>query len=164
MCAKAALVISVFGEACIGFHLACKYQQCGARLDGAMPSAGLLFAAIDLDHQALMCGITRAFPGIALIGCSTDGESSSELGFREDSATLILFVSDTIDITSGVGRGLNEDMGDAIRSAVAAARAETDKPARLCIATPEGMTTEGHSLTATLQHAVGHDIPLAYCS
>jgi hypothetical protein len=134
-------------------------QQCGAKLDGAVPRAGLLFAAIDFDHEALLCGITRAFPGIALIGCTTDGEFSSELGFREDSATLILFVSDTIDITSGVGRALRGDVVGACRSAVEAALAKTDKPPRLCIATPEGITVDGHSVTATLQHAIGHDIP-----
>jgi hypothetical protein len=135
-------------------------QQCRARLDGTVPSAGLLFAAIDFDHQVLLCEITRAFPGMALIGCTTDGEISSELGFREDSATLILFASDTVDITSGVGRELSADVAEACRVAIEAAKAKTDKPPRLCIATPEGMTAEGHSVTATLQHAVGHDIPL----
>ena len=135
-------------------------DQCGAKLDGTVPSAGLLFAAIDFDHQALLCAITRRFPGMALIGCSTDGEISSELGFREDSATLILFSSDTVDITAGVGRGLSADVAEACRTAVEAAKAKTDKPPRLCIATPEGMTAEGHSVTATLQRAVGQDIPL----
>jgi hypothetical protein len=135
-------------------------QQCRAKLDGAVPRAGLLFAAIDFDHHALLCGITQAFPGIELVGCTTDGELSSELGFREDSATLILFASDTVDIAAGVGRGLSGDVAAACRAAVEAAQAKTDKPLRLCIATPEGMTAEGHSVTATLQQAVGHDIPL----
>jgi len=135
-------------------------EQCRAGLDGAVPRAGLLFAAIDFDHQALLCEITRAFPEMALIGCTTDGEISSELGFREDSATLILFVSDTIDITSGVGRGVSTDAAQACRSAVEAAQAKTDKPARLCLATPEGLTIDGHLVTATLQHAVGPDIPM----
>jgi hypothetical protein len=135
-------------------------QQCKSRLDGTVPQAGLLFAAIDFDHQTLLCEITRTFPGMELIGCTTDGEISSELGFREDSATLILFASDTVDITAGVGRGLSGDVAGACRSAVEAAKAKTDKPPRLCIATPEGLSAEGHSVTATLQHAVGHDIPL----
>jgi hypothetical protein len=135
-------------------------RQCRAGLDGAVPNAGLLFAAIDLDHEALVCAVTRAFPGIALIGCTTDGEISSELGFREDSTTLMLLVSDTIDITSGVGRGLGTDAAGACRAAVDAARAKTDKPPRLCLATPEGITADGHLVTATLQHAVGPNIPL----
>ena len=135
-------------------------RQCRARLDGAVPIAGLLFAAIDFDHQALLCAITRAFPGMELIGCTTDGELSSELGFREDSATLILFASDSVHITAGVGRGLSGDVAAACRSAVEAAKAKTDKAPRLCIATPEGMTAEGHAVTVTLQQAVGHDIPV----
>jgi hypothetical protein len=135
-------------------------QQCGAGPAAGPPRAGLLFAAIDFDHQALLCAVMRAFPGLALIGCTTDGEISSRLGFREDSATLILFSSDTVDITSGLGRGLSGDVEGACRAAVEAAVAKTDKPPRLCITTPEGMTAEGHSVTATLQHALGHEIPL----
>jgi hypothetical protein len=135
-------------------------QQCKGGLNGTVPRAGLLFAAIDFDHQTLLCEITRTFPGMELIGCTTDGEISSELGFREDSATLILFGSNTVDMTAGVGRDLSGDVEGACRSAIEAAKMKTDKPPRLCIATPEGLTADGHSVTATLQHAVGHDIPL----
>jgi hypothetical protein len=135
-------------------------EQCKGKLDGSIPNAGLLFAAIDFDHQTLLSEIHRAFPGMELIGCTTDGELSSELGFCEDSATLILFTSDTVDIKAGVGRGLSGDVAGACRSATEAAKAKTDKPPRLCIATPEGMTAEGHSITGTLQQIVGQQIPL----
>jgi hypothetical protein len=135
-------------------------QQCKGRLNGTVPSAGLLFAAIDFDHQGLLCGITRAFPEIELIGCTTDGELSSELGFREDSVTLILLASDTVDIRAGIGRSLSVDLAAACRSAVEIAKAKTDKPLRLCIAMPDGMTADGHSVTATLQQVAGPEIPL----
>jgi len=135
-------------------------QQCKGRLNGAVPSAGLLFAAIDFDHEGLLCGITRAFPGMELIGCTTDGELSSELGFREDSVTLILLVSDTVDIKAGIGRGLSVDLAGACRSAVETAKAKTDKPLRLCMAMPDGMTADGHSVTAMLQQVAGPEIPL----
>src|SRR6185295_5884362 len=125
--------------------------QCCARLNGAAPTAGLLFAAIDFDHQVLLDEINRQHPGLPLTGCTTDGEISSELGFREDSVTLILFASDTVDITAGLGRGLSTDVAGACRSAIDAATAKTGKRTRLCIATPEGLTAEGHSVTATLQ-------------
>jgi hypothetical protein len=62
-------------------------QQCGARLGSTSPRAGLLFAGIDFDHQLILDAINRRYPHIELIGCTTDGEVSSELGFREDSAT-----------------------------------------------------------------------------
>ena len=55
-------------------------QQCRGRLAGSAPKAGLLFAAIDFDHQTMLCDITQAFPGMALIGCSTDGEISRSWG------------------------------------------------------------------------------------
>jgi hypothetical protein len=147
-------------EADAGEAVAEIVQQCTAGLNGTAPSAGLLFAAIDFDHEALLREVARAYPGMALIGCTTDGEISSELGFREDSVTLIVFVSDTIDITAGVGRNLRADVAAACRSAVDVAQATTDKRPRLCIATPEGITVDGHSVTATLQHAIGREIPL----
>jgi hypothetical protein len=133
---------------------------CKTGLGGAVPTAGLLFAAIDFDHQVLVDEINRQHPGIELIGCTTDGEISSELGFREDSVTLILFASDTVDITAGLGRGLSTDVAAACRAAVDTAKAGTSKPARLCIATPEGLTAEGHSVTATLQEAIGLETPI----
>ena len=130
-------------------------EQCRARLGSTPARAGLLFAAIDFDHQVLLDAITRRYQGIQLIGCTTDGEISSELGFREDSATLILFASDTVDITAGLGRGLSRDVAGACRSAIDAAKAKTVKPPSLCLTTPEGLTAEGYSVTATLQHVVG---------
>jgi hypothetical protein len=134
--------------------------QCRERLNGTTPTAGLLFAAIDFDHQALLDLINRQLPNMELIGCTTDGEISSELGFREDSVSLILFASDTVDITAGLGRGLSTDVAGACRSAIDAAKAKTGKPPRLCIATPEGLTAEGHSVTATLQETVGRATPI----
>ena len=135
-------------------------EQCGRRLGGTPPRAGLLFAAIDFDHQALLCDIGRRFPGIELIGCTTDGEISSDLGFREDSATLMLFASDTVDIAAGVGRDLSKDVAGACRSAIEMAKAKTAKPPRLCIATPEGLTAEGQAVTVALQESVGSEIPV----
>jgi hypothetical protein len=134
--------------------------QCRARLKGTAPTAGLLFAAIDFDHQVLLDEITRQLPGLELIGCTTDGEVSSELGFREDSVTLILFASDTVDIAAGIGRGLSTDVAGACRAAIDGAKAKSAKPPRICIATPEGLTAEGHFVTATLQEAIGAATPI----
>jgi hypothetical protein len=133
--------------------------QCRSKLGDTKPQAGLLFAAMDLDHQQLLDEIGDALPGIDLIGCTTDGELSSE-GFGQDSVTLMLFASDTADITSGVGRGVGEDVGRACRAACQEARAKTTKTTRLCLATPEGLTAEGQSMTNTLQEVLGREIPI----
>ncbi|PMB27488.1 hypothetical protein CEN47_14995, partial [Fischerella thermalis CCMEE 5319] len=65
-------------------------EQCLNQLAGAIPQAGMLFAAIDFDHALILKHINQVFPGIDLIGCTTDGEISSTLGFQQDSLTLIL--------------------------------------------------------------------------
>ena len=134
--------------------------QCRQRLNGTIPTAGLLFAAIDYDHHLLLDEINRQLPDLELIGCTTDGEISSDLGFREDSVTLILFASDTVDITAGIGRGLSTDVAGACRAAIDAAKAKTAKPPTLCLATPDGLTAEGHSVTATLQETIGAGTPI----
>ncbi|MBW4443009.1 MAG: hypothetical protein KME10_17565 [Plectolyngbya sp. WJT66-NPBG17] len=43
--------------------------QCKTALDGFMPQAGLLFAAIDFDHALMLQAINQAFPNLELIGC-----------------------------------------------------------------------------------------------
>ena len=135
-------------------------DRCISQLGSAPPKAGLLFAAIDFDHQALLDQIDRRLPGLELIGCTTDGELSSEMGFREDSATLILFASDTVDLTTGVGLEISRDLAGACRSATEQAQAKTVKRPRLYVTSPEGLTAEGHILTKTLQAAVGPDVPI----
>jgi hypothetical protein len=69
-------------------------EQCRGELGERVPQAGILFCTFDLEHEKLVQGIDDAWPGIALIGCTTAGEASSRLGFRDDSAALILLGSD----------------------------------------------------------------------
>ena len=78
-------------------------QQSKDSLQGNNPQAGILFAAIDFDHSLILENINQAFPGIELIGGTTDGEISSLLEFQQDSITLMLFCSDEIETLAGVG-------------------------------------------------------------
>lgn len=135
-------------------------QQCDAALEGKAPQAGLLFAGIDFEHQELLDAVSDAWPGIELIGCTTDGELSSCLGFRDDSISLLLFASDSIDFTSGLGRGLSDDVKVACTQAVEQARAKTELEPRLCITTPEGLTVSGQKTVEALHSALGHDVDL----
>jgi hypothetical protein len=135
-------------------------ERCRTKLGSRPARAGLLFAAIDVDHQVLLDAIHQRHPDLELIGCTTDGEVSSELGFCEDSATLMLFASDTVDITAGVGHGLSRDVAGACREAVQQSKAKTRKPVRLCLSAPEGLTAEGQLITTTLQNELGLDVPI----
>src|SRR6478672_4400909 len=77
-------------------------EQSAEALAGRTPQAALLFAAIDVDHEAVLADLVAKWPGLQVIGCSTDGEVSSLRGFCEDSVSLILFGSDTVKITAGL--------------------------------------------------------------
>ncbi len=135
-------------------------EQCRAALAGRVPQAGLLYCTIELEHEALVQAIDEAWPGIALIGCTTDGEFTSRLGFREESAALVLLGSDTVDITAGLGRNVSKDIGGACAQAIAMASAKTDKPPGLCITLPESLTTSAQQIVESLRQALGPDVPL----
>ncbi|AFY36423.1 FIST signal transduction protein [Calothrix sp. PCC 7507] len=140
-------------------------DQCNKALADNIPQAGLLFAAIDFEHSLILQIINQVFPELELIGCTTDGEMSSILGFQQDSLTLMLFCSDTIEIHAGVGYDTKEN---AYASAVCAVEQATQKsslPTKLCITLPasyleDGTTTSGEDILSGLQLALGSQIPV----
>ncbi|MGB6298487.1 MAG: FIST N-terminal domain-containing protein [Rivularia sp. (in: cyanobacteria)] len=134
-------------------------EQCQISLAGEMPAAGVLFAAIDFEHSLLLQEINRAFPGIELIGCTTDAEISSVLEFEQDSLTLMLFCSDEVEIRAGVGRGLSKDAVIATKQAVDEAKGNL-KPHQLCLATPESLTTDTTLILEGLKLALGENFPI----
>jgi hypothetical protein len=84
-------------------------NECIDSLAGITPQAGVLFTAIDFEHELILKKIQDAFPGIALIGGTTNGEISSKLEFQQDSLTLMLFASNHIEIRAGLGRNASQD-------------------------------------------------------
>ena len=62
--------------------------------------------------------VLESLPGISLIGCTTAGDFSASYGFSDDSITLILFCSVTIEIRAGIGLNVSRDHKDAVRSSV----------------------------------------------
>ena len=135
-------------------------EQCREDLGGRSPQAGILFCSIDLEHEQLVEGIDDAWPGIALIGCTTDGEFSSRLGFRDDSAALILLGSDSVSITAGLGRDVSKDVGAACSQAVAMASATITKSPALCITLPESLTTSAQQIVKSLRQNLDSNVPV----
>lgn len=99
-------------------------DQITASLGGVKPQAGIIFCALDFDHVFILSAIRSAFTGIELAGCTTDGEFSSVLGFTEDSLTLMVFVSDTVEIKAGVGKEASRLGEEAGRQAAMTARSK----------------------------------------
>lgn len=116
-------------------------QQCTNYLAGDIPKAGIIFAAIDFEHSLILQQIHQAFPGIELIGGTTDGEISSVLEFQQDSITLMLFCSDEVEIHAGVGRKVSGDPVTVTKQAVEQAKAKSTAAPKLCLTHPESLTT-----------------------
>lgn len=135
-------------------------EQCNKQLTGNKPQAGILFCAVDYDYKLILKEISEAYGEIELIGCTTDGEISSELGFVEDSVTLTLFCSDTIEIKAGVGRKASGDFCQTAKEAIDQARAKLTGPPAFCITTPESITINAVEMLKCLQQHLGSSIPI----
>jgi hypothetical protein len=131
-------------------------EQCIQSLDGVMPQAGILFAAIDFDHSLILQRINETFPNIELIGGTTDGEVSSVLEFQQDSITLMLFCSDEIEIRAAIGRNVSEDPIEISRKSVEVAQQKLLLPVKFCIAMTESLTTSSVSIVRGLEIALGN--------
>ena len=135
-------------------------EQCQQSLSGASPQAGILFAAIDFEHTLILNQIHETYPGIELIGGTTDGEMSSILGFEQDSLTLMLFCSDNITIRAGIGRDISQDLNCAIQTAIVQATTGHTEPIKLCIALPESLSTSAVLILDSLNQALGGKVPI----
>jgi hypothetical protein len=129
--------------------------QCQKTLDGIVPQAGILFAAIAFDHALLLNYINEKFPNIELIGGTTDGELSSVLEFQQDSLTLMLLCSDEIEFRAAVGRNVSQDPVAIAHQTVETAKNLLQTAPQLCITTPESLTTSSTSILKGLTLGMG---------
>jgi hypothetical protein len=134
--------------------------QCQQGLAGEIPQAGILLAAIDFDYPLILAQIQETFPGLQLVGCSTNGEISSVSGFQEDSLTLMVFSSDQVTIRAGLGRGLSKNIDTAVQEAIDMASIGLPTPPKLCFAFPEGLCSDTSTIVQTLQQKLGQQIPI----
>ena len=123
-------------------------------LGASLPRVAMLFAGIDHDFAIVLEQINAQWPGIALIGCTTDGEMSSHILFAEDSLALVLLSGDDFHAVSGVARSVSTDVAGSIRASAHDAvqrlagtgggdrRGDGGAP-RLCITMPDGLTVSG---------------------
>jgi len=135
-------------------------EQCTTALGDRTPQAGLMFAGHEMDHAVLLGGVCDAWPGIELIGCTTDGEISSRLGFRQDSVVLVLFGSDVIEFAAGIAQGLGGDVMDACSRAIDMARRTVTQEPTICLALPESLTASGQAVVEALSDLLGGDVPV----
>ena len=135
-------------------------EQCQKDLDGLKAQAGMLYASIDHEFEVLIDKINEAHPDIELIGCTTDGEMSSVMGFKEDSVNLILFYSDEIDIKAGVADSVSENFRYNISEAVKKTLDLSEKEDRICILNPVSLNVSGAVIVNEFKRILGSNFPI----
>jgi hypothetical protein len=70
-----------------------------------------VFGAISYDQQKLMDGIAAAAPGVSVVGCTTDGEISTQ-GLSLNSVVVMALASDTIRFHLSCVENLSKDSYD----------------------------------------------------
>ncbi|MBW4517646.1 MAG: FIST C-terminal domain-containing protein [Timaviella obliquedivisa GSE-PSE-MK23-08B] len=135
-------------------------HECSHSLAGMTPQAGILFTAIDFDHKLILQEIQQTFPGIELIGGTTNGEISSVLEFQQDSLMLMLFASDTVEMRAGVGQNVSQNPIHAAQQAIAQARGNSTDQPKLCLTFPESLTSSGVVIVESLKQILGEDVPI----
>src|SRR5436190_23393025 len=135
-------------------------------LGASLPRVAMLFAGIDHDFAIVLEQINAQWPGIALIGCTTDGEMSSHILFAEDSLALVLLSGDDFHAVSGVARSVSTDVVGSIRGSAndavhrLAGKGGNGGAPSLCITMPDGLTVSGSAALNALRAALGDAVPI----
>ncbi|KQB97100.1 hypothetical protein AL073_08540 [Loktanella sp. 1ANDIMAR09] len=129
-------------------------------LDGHVPKAALVYAAVDQDLSVIGTTLRTRYPDILVAGGTTDGEIAGGEGFLEDSLVIMLFASDSLEFSVGIGRNAIAEPAQSTADAVAMARAGSDMDINLGIAMLEGLGTNIHDLVGGLQNALGAGVPI----
>ena len=134
--------------------IAAAIDQCRAALGGTAPQAALLLSAFGSFEPAVIAAIREAFPGVVLVGSTSAAEVSSVEGFLEDSVTLAVFASDTVEFTAGFAEGLATDAETACRAAAAEALAATTEEPRLAIVFVNPYSVDPQRTSAAMTRAL----------
>jgi hypothetical protein len=117
-------------------------DQCRRSLEGLRPRAGLLFCTVEAFDPSMLKIVGDEFPGMELAGATSSSEISSVGGYLEDSISLALFASEDIEIGTGLGRGLRDDVDEACEVAVRQALSGVSLEPKVCIVLHESLATD----------------------
>ncbi len=134
-------------------------EQARRQLESVHADAGIVLAGIEFDHQQMLEEILAAFPGIRIVGGTTAGDFSSSMGLSEYTISLMLFASDSIEFSVGIGRGASQDSAEAARAAVREARTGLSYEETLCLVFPDSLCPTNaeviKALNSELRHGCG---------
>ncbi|MBU3182580.1 FIST signal transduction protein [Clostridium psychrophilum] len=135
-------------------------ESCEIQLGNRYPIAGILYAGIDVDHQLVLNKIYEKWPNLQLIGCTTDGEFSSECEYVEDSMVLTLFVSKEIKIVSGFINNTATDVRKECSQVFYEAVGRLGQTPKLCILLSDVFKINGETVMEQLTSLTEGKLPI----
>ena len=73
----------------------------------------------------------------------------------------MVFCSDNITISAGIGREVSINEGAAAQSAVRQASSAHSEEIQLCISLPESLTTSGVAILDSIKQVLGKQVPIS---
>ena len=135
-------------------------ENCELQLDKHHPTAGILYASIDVNHQLVIDKIYEKWPDLQLIGCTTDGEFSSECEYVEDSLVLTLFSCEEIKIVSGFINNNATDMRKECSQVLSESIIRLGQNPNLCILFSDVLKTSGETVMEQLTIVTDGNLPI----
>lgn len=135
-------------------------EKCELQLKSKHPKAGILYAGIDVDHQLVLDKIYEKWPDVQLIGCTADGEFSSECDYVEDSLVLTLFVSEDINMISGFFDNTETDPHNEYKLVLSEAVSRLGQKPKLCILFSDVIKTNGETIMEQLTILTAGQLPI----
>lgn len=126
-------------------------------LGSYIPQAGMVFAGLDFDHEEMLSEINRVFPDLEIVGCTSGGELTSDLGFTDDSIVLLLLYSDDVKFSVGLGYDSSMESELAATLALDMARQKLSDKEKLCLVFTDSFTLSGNTVIEKLNHSVEKD-------
>lgn len=153
--------IGICDDIDVTFGLAKVIAACQAGMGDVTPQLGILFTScMEIDFAAVLAAIDQAFPGIQLVGCTTDGEIGLGEDFIEDSLALLLVAGDGLEVVATMARDISQRPEEAFAAAVSEARARLRGRPLFALTFPDGLSTIGTPLDRVIQDAFGADFPV----
>ncbi len=134
-------------------------EQITTKMSGLLPQAAMVFIAQHHDIALVARTVCDTFPGIQLIGCTTNGEVSSELRFQQDSIAIIAFHSTSLMFRSTMARNIDQNTYASVAAAVNDNILRPSPPS-LCLTTPAALVVSASTVLDCLKKRLGNTFPI----
>lgn len=136
-------------------------NECKSLLGDRAAQAGIFFTScLDIDYSQMLAEITKVFPHIELIGCTTDGEITQDLGYSEDSSALLILSGEELNFAASIAENISAEDGASLHKAFAQARSKLDGEPALALVLPDGLSTMYVPIDVQLRSAMGESLPI----